>query len=553
MSNSSLVSYTKLSPCNSGKRTMPIDRITPHVVVGQLSVETIGACFDHASAQASCNYGIGTDGRVMLCVPENQRSWCSSSSANDQRAVTIECASNKTNPYAINDKVYNKLIELCVDICKRNGKTKLLWLGGKGSTSADKAACENYKPKSDEMILTAHRFYANKACPGDYIYNRLGTIATEVTKRLGGAVEEIKYKVRLTWTNESSQKGAFIYLDKAKECADDNPGYTVFDLTGKALYTSKGLPSVDAAIANQTKAKSLALLATLPDYKGLPASKEDYINKVAEIAVKLYPYTRFLPSVVIAQAFLENGGGVASDAIELTKRSNLIGQKAELLNNTWQDQTVWDGTKFNKRTPEVYGGVPTTITAAFRVFPNYAYSILDYEMFITHAKLTATKYKYRDVIGMTDPQKMITEIGRRGYATGPTYPTSIMRVINQYDLTKYDKIAIKALQEGSEASIPVDPVPTPSPTPQPKPTPKPAVGGKTVYYRVQVGVFSNAPTRDVLIDSIKFKLDLNCFYENIGGKYYVYCGSYENKETANQRVVALKSKGFDAFVKEVSI
>lgn len=553
MSNSSLVSYTKLSPCNSGQRTMAIDRITPHCIVGQLSVETIGACFDHASVQASCNYGIGTDGRVMLCVPENQRSWCSSSRANDQRAVTIECASDKTHPYAINDKVYNKLIELCVDICKRNGKTKLLWLGGKGSTSADKAACENYKPKSDEMIITAHRFYANKACPGDYIYNRLGAIAAEVTRRLGGTVEDIKYKVRLTWTNESSQKGAFIHLDQAKECANDNPGYTVFDLTGKALYTSKGLPSVDIAIANQTKAKSLALLATLPDYKGLPESKEDYINKVAEIAVKLYPYTRFLPSVVIAQAFLENGGGVASDAIELTKRSNLIGQKAELLNNTWQDQTVWDGTKFYKRTPEVYGGVPTTITAAFRVFPNYAYSILDYELFITHAKLTATKYKYRDVIGMTDPKKMITEIGGRGYATGPTYPTSIMRVINQYDLTKYDKIAIKALQEDSEANIQVDPAPTPSPTPQPKPTPVPAVQEKTVYYRVQVGVFSNAPTRDILIDNIKSKLGLSCFYENIGGRYYVYCGSYENKNTANQRVTALKSNGFDAFVKEVKI
>lgn len=553
MSNSPLVSYTKLSPCNSGQRTMAIDRITPHVVVGQLSVETIGACFDHASAQASCNYGIGSDGRVMLCVPENQRSWCSSSGANDQRAVTIECASDRTHPYAINNTVYNKLIDLCVDICQRNGKNVLLWLGGKGSTAADKAACEGYTPKSNEMILTAHRFYAQKACPGDYVYARLGNIASEVTKRLGGKVapvEEIKYKVRLTWDNEKSQLGAYIKYDKAVEKADENPGYTVFNLSGKALYTSKGLPSVEVAIANQTKEKSLALLSTLPDYKGLPDSKEDYLNKVSEIAVKLYPYTRFLPSVVIAQAFLENGGGVANDALELTKRSNLIGQKAELLNNTWQDQTVWDGTKFNKRTPEVYEGVPTIITAAFRVFPNYAYSILDYELFITHAKLSANKYKYRDVIGMTDPQKMITEIGGRGYATGPTYPTSIMRVINQYDLTKYDKIAIKALQDGADGDIPV--IPTPTPVPQPTPTPTPSTESKKVY-RVQVGVFSNAPSRDVLINDIKEKLDLSCFYENNGGKYYVYCGSFENRNTAVQRVTKLKSKGFDAFVKEVTI
>ena len=355
MSNSSLVSYTKLSPCNSGKRTMPIDRITPHVVVGQLSVETIGACFDHKSAQASCNYGIGSDGRVMLCVPEDQRSWCSSSSANDQRAVTIECASDKTDPYAVNNTVYNRLIDLCVDICQRNGKTKLLWLGGKGSTEADKAACLNYTPKSDEMILTAHRFFAAKSCPGPMLYGKFGDLATQVTKRLGGEIPDttIKYKVRATWDNEASQKGAFINYDKAVEYCDQNPGYTVYDLTGKALYKSKGT-SVDEAIAKQNKATSLALLATMPDYKGLPDSKEDYMNKVSELAVKLYPYTRFLPSVLTAQAALENGMGVASDAIELTKRSNLIGQKADLLNSTWQDQTVWDGTSFIKNTPDYF-------------------------------------------------------------------------------------------------------------------------------------------------------------------------------------------------------
>ena len=178
--NSSLVSYTKLSPCNSGKRTMPIDRITPHCVVGQLSVETIGACFDHASAQASCNYGIGSDGRVMLCVPEDCRSWCSSSSANDQRAVTIECACDKTAPYAFKDVVYNKLVDLCVDICRRNGKTRLLWLGSKEKTL-------NYAPAKDEMILTVHRWFANKACPGDWLMARMENLAMKVTQALGGA------------------------------------------------------------------------------------------------------------------------------------------------------------------------------------------------------------------------------------------------------------------------------------------------------------------------------------------------------------------------------
>ena len=178
--NSPLVSYTKLSPCNSGQRTMPIDRITPHCVVGQLSVETIGSCFDHSSVQASCNYGIGSDGRVMLCVPENVRSWCSSSSANDQRAVTIECACDKTAPYAFKDVVYQKLIELCTDICRRNGKKKLLWFGQKEYTLS-------YKPAADEMVLTVHRWFANKACPGDWMFARMGDLASKVTAALGGS------------------------------------------------------------------------------------------------------------------------------------------------------------------------------------------------------------------------------------------------------------------------------------------------------------------------------------------------------------------------------
>ena len=155
--NSSLVSYTKLSPNHSGQRTHSIDRITPHCVVGQLSCESICGCFTSPSRQASCNYGIGKDGCISLCVEEKNRSWCSSSNANDQRAVTIECASDMSEPYAMNSAVYDSLVKLCIDICKRNGKKKLLWLG-------DKTKMLNYAPKNDEMVLTVHRWFANKSC-----------------------------------------------------------------------------------------------------------------------------------------------------------------------------------------------------------------------------------------------------------------------------------------------------------------------------------------------------------------------------------------------------
>ena len=177
--NSGLIEYTKLSPNHSGQRTHSIDRISPHCVVGQCSIEGLGGLFANAAYQASSNYGIDKDGRIGLFVEEKNRSWCTSSNANDQRAVTIECASDTFHPYAMTDAVYQSLIKLCTDICRRNGKTKLIWFG-------DKDKSLNYSPAADEMIITVHRWVANKGCPGDWLYGRLGDLAKKVTAALGG-------------------------------------------------------------------------------------------------------------------------------------------------------------------------------------------------------------------------------------------------------------------------------------------------------------------------------------------------------------------------------
>lgn len=236
--NSSLVSYTKLSPNHSGKRTHSIDRITPHCVVGQCTAEGLGDWFAKSSTQASSNYGIDKNGRVGLYVEEKNRSWCSSSNSNDQRAITIECASDATEPYAMNSKVYDALIKLCVDICKRNCKKKLIWLGDK-----DKAL--NYNPKSDEMVITVHRWFANKSCPGNWLYARLGDLAAKVTAQLAGTTTTSEaptttlYRVRKIWSDSKTQKGAFKVLSNAKKCADDNAGYSVFDEKGTLVYTGK--------------------------------------------------------------------------------------------------------------------------------------------------------------------------------------------------------------------------------------------------------------------------------------------------------------------------
>lgn len=173
MSNSSLVNYTKISPNKTSPRNHTVDTITIHCVVGQLSVETLGSIFAPTSRQASSNYGIGSDGRIGMYVEEKDRSWCSSNKANDHRAITIECASDAKPPYAINDKVYNSLVNLCVDICKRNNIKELKW-------KADKSLLG--QPANQN--ITVHRWFSATECPGDYIYSRLGEIAAKVNAKL---------------------------------------------------------------------------------------------------------------------------------------------------------------------------------------------------------------------------------------------------------------------------------------------------------------------------------------------------------------------------------
>lgn len=173
MSNSSLISYTKISPCKTSPRNHAIDTITIHCVVGQCTVEALGERFSKDSVKASSNYGIGYDGKIGMYVEEKDRSWCSSNSSNDNRAITIECASDTTHPYAINDKVYKSLVKLCADICKRNNIKELKWKGDK-----------NLIGQVDKQNMTVHRWFANKACPGQYIYDRLGQIASEVNAML---------------------------------------------------------------------------------------------------------------------------------------------------------------------------------------------------------------------------------------------------------------------------------------------------------------------------------------------------------------------------------
>lgn len=254
MSNSPLVNYTRISPFRTRNRTHKIDMVIIHCVVGQASVETLGSVFQ--TRQASSNYGIGSDGRIGMYVEEKDRAWASggvdrdgnsirvngiSGADIDQRAISIECACDPSHPYAINQKVYASLIKLLVDICQRNGIKELKWQGNK-----------NLVGQVDKQNMAVHRWFAYKACPGDYIYNLHTQIAKEVNARLREQEDENMIRYR---TLDEIPKG---YQAETKELMElgfnGKGGDAGLDVTEDMLRTM---------IINLRMCK--ALIASVPD------------------------------------------------------------------------------------------------------------------------------------------------------------------------------------------------------------------------------------------------------------------------------------------------
>ena len=218
--NSPLVSYTRISPYSSGRKGHNIDTITIHCAAAQAAVETLGRLFQ--TKQASANYGIGADGRVGMYVEEKDRSWATSDGENDRRAVTIEVACDNRHPYAVKDAVYKKLITLVADICKRNGIAKLVWSTDKYDRMNHKGGCN----------MTVHRDYENKACPGQWLYERHGQIAAEVNKRLTEDEEMVRW-------NKIEDVPEGFYRDTVRQLMQDGiikgKGNGVIDLTEDML------------------------------------------------------------------------------------------------------------------------------------------------------------------------------------------------------------------------------------------------------------------------------------------------------------------------------
>ena len=277
MSNSSLATYTLISPNKNSPRNHKIDTISIHCFVGQVTAKRGCEVFQPSSKQASCNYVVGYDGSIGLCVEEKDRSWCTSSSSNDHRAITIETASENKAPYKVTAAAYAALLDLVTDICRRNGAKKLLWFGDKAKTLA-------YAPKSGEMVMTVHRWFANKSCPGDYLYNLHGEIAAEVTKRLGGsssttspstgtgasgsAQTAVNYTVKVTATDLNIRSGPGTNYGSKGAI---NPGvYTIVAEAGGTgaskwgkLKSGAGWISLDYATKNGTSSSTASKAVTV--------------------------------------------------------------------------------------------------------------------------------------------------------------------------------------------------------------------------------------------------------------------------------------------------
>lgn len=263
MSNSSLVNYTLLSPNHYNGRNHAIDTITIHCMAGNLTVERCGQVFQ--SRPASSNYGIGSDGRIAMYVEECNGSWCSSNKSNDMRAVTIEVANDggESTGWHVSDTAMQSLISLCADICKRNGINSLKWQANKALIG-----------QVDKQNMTVHRWFANKACPGEYLYSKHFYIADEVNKILNQPKPVIEEKGDFATMN-SDEKKAYVkdlYAKYLGRIADQGGlNYWVKEITDKT-----NLVDFEKKFANNDEARKYAVTCAYlnvfnrkPDKSGL--------------------------------------------------------------------------------------------------------------------------------------------------------------------------------------------------------------------------------------------------------------------------------------------
>lgn len=189
-------------------------------------------------------------------------------------------------------------------------------------------------------------------------------------------------------------------------------------------------------------------------------TKAEFIKEFAPYAVEDMKKNGILASVKIAQGILESGYGNT----ELAKNAlNFFGMKCNLSGNTWAGST-WDGvSKYTKVTKEDDGnGNLYDVTADFRKYNSIAESVGDHSAYLLGA-MNGSKKRYEGLQGEKDPEKAITIIKNGGYATDTSYIEKIMRIIEESNLTQYDKQAADGQEETKMSITLIDKTMTKSP------------------------------------------------------------------------------------------
>ena len=354
---------------------------------GQVDLNSMCAYFADPDRVVSSNYGISKDGEVCLSVDEKNRAWTSNDVDNDGRAVTIEIASDRTPPYAFTDAAYQATIALCTDICRRNGKNKLLWI-------ADKAKRLSYKPADDEMVLTKHNDFFKTDCPGAWMEARMGELAEKVTAALKEA------NAIFAEEQESYADSPEIVNPPTDPLAYDSPP------------ASAGLQGVDLAKMGIDKA----------------------LNILGPIFTREQEEHGLLASVMLAQLVTESGCNS-----ELFRNANAgFGMKCLISGNNWPG-SVWDGkSKYKLTWTEWHDGKRYESTDFYRAYPDIEHSIEDHRAYLLNAKKEDGTLRYAGLSGCTDAEKAVKIIVQGGYCTEPDYADALLYYLETYALGRWE-------------------------------------------------------------------------------------------------------------------
>lgn len=493
------------------KKRTPIGIQIHTIGCAQGTAQAVADYWNQSSADACVTYICDCDepGKVLKLVDEDVATWADAGYGN-RNLITIEiCESDfmRYNSagtyYEVTDnerfvadilRGYDTAVALCADICKRYGwdpLTKLpsgLYLisshdeGRIAGLSYPHVDPSHIWPKIGLTMDTFRQAVKAAAYADDVIFTEDPVVY---------------YRVRKKWEDVSSQLGAYVDLENAKNACPYL--YSVFDPDGKKLYSNKTKPKTGTqASVFQKMTESEAA--------------ETMLNLVKDVDT-----SGIFPSVTTAQMILESGYGKTSLA---QSANNCFGMKANLSGNKWD--SVWDGkSSVTVPTWEVIDGKTVTTEAEFRKYPDVETSIKDHSAYLLGA-MNGSKKRYAGLLDAKNAEAAITIIKEGGYATDPSYISKIMSIVNRYSLDEFDPV--KTVEPEEKAKL----------------------------YRVQIGSYKYKHNAKRKIEAVAEKTKLSTsIVKSDDGMYLVICGSFKNKENAEKRANVLKRRGIDAFVKGV--